>query len=259
MTEICPAELVVLAERLADASGAVIRRYFRSSLVVQDKADQTPVTVADREAEGVIRMILEQQRSDDGILGEEHGAKNLDSEYLWVIDPIDGTKAFITGRPTFGTLIALLRHGTPILGVIDQPVIADRWVGAKGRPATQNGRPARTRRCAALGNAIVSTTSPQQFPGDDRAPFERLEAASKILIYGGDCYAYGLLASGWQDGVVEGTMKLYDFAALAPVIESAGGVITDWDGRPLDRHSGDKIWAAGDAAVHAEGLGVLKR
>lgn len=149
MTEPCPAPMVALAQRLADSSGSVVRRYFRTPVAIDDKADASPVTIADREAEHVIRTIIESQRPDDGIYGEEHGTKNLDAEWVWVIDPIDGTKSFITGRPIFGTLIALLHRGRPVLGIIDQPIVGDRWIGVEGRPTTHNGQPVRVRPCPA--------------------------------------------------------------------------------------------------------------
>ena len=257
MTENCPAHLIAMAERLSDASGAIVRRYFRSALTVIDKADLSPVTVADREAEGIIRTIITAQRPDDGIIGEELGIRNPDADYVWVIDPIDGTKAFITGRPTFGTLIGLLYKGQPILGVIDQPVIGDRWIGALGRPTTLNGSAARVRSCAALKAATLGATTPDMFLGADAASFRRVSSAAKLTVYGGDCYAYGLLAAGFQDLVIEASLNLYDFVALVPVVTGAGGVMTDWQGYPLDRNSDGRVVAAGDVRVHQQALAVL--
>ena len=248
---------MALAERLADASGAVVRRYFRSRLAVTDKADLSPVTIADREAESIIRTIIEARRPDDGIIGEEHGCKNPDAEYVWVIDPIDGTKAFVTGRPTFGTLIGLLCQGRPVLGVIDQPVLGDRWIGAVGRATTFHGAPARVRACVGLAAATLSATTPDMFIGADAAAFQRVVAAAKMTLSGGDCYAYGLLASGFQDLVIEASLNLYDFAALVPVIIGAGGQITDWQGKALDMDSDGRVIGAGDPHVHAEGLALL--
>ncbi|MBI1206318.1 MAG: histidinol-phosphatase [Azospirillum sp.] len=257
MTDSCPAHLATLAVRLADASGAVIRRYFRSPLAVTDKPDRSPVTVADREAESIIRAIIAAQRPEDGIVGEEYGVKGEDAEFLWVIDPIDGTKAFLTGRPTFVTLIGLLHRGRPILGVIDQPITGDRWIGAAGRATTLNGQPAKPRLCPAVELAILSTTSPDLFPEDDFPAFRRVSDAAKITVYGGDGYAYGLLASGFQDLVIEAGLKVYDFAALAPVVGGAGGVITDWQGEPLSLDSDGRVLAAGDPRSHAEALAML--
>ncbi|WP_448189365.1 histidinol-phosphatase [Azospirillum sp. sgz301742] len=258
MPETCPAHLVALAERLADSSGPVVRRYFRTTLVVDDKADSSPVTVADREAERTIRAIIEAERPDDGIYGEEYGTKNLDAEWVWVIDPIDGTKSFITGRPIFGTLIALLHRGRPVLGIIDQPIIGDRWIGVAGRPTTLNGQPATVRGCSGgLAGAMLGTTSPDLFPDDTAPAFDRVKNAVKVTVYGGDCYTYGLLASGFYDLVVEAGLKLYDFAALVPVVTGAGGVMTDWNGNPLDASSDGRVIAAGDARTHREALAAL--
>jgi inositol-phosphate phosphatase/L-galactose 1-phosphate phosphatase/histidinol-phosphatase len=254
MIDICPAELVDLAVRLADAAGPVVRRYFRTPLTVDDKADQSPVTIADREAEGAIRAILSVERPGDGIVGEEHGTVNAQAEWVWVIDPIDGTKAFITGRPIFGTLIALLHRGRPVLGIIDQPVIGDRWIGAAGRPTLFNGAPARVRACPGLDRATLNTTSPDLFAPDDYAAFRRVAENVKLTSYGGDCYAYGLLAAGYIDLVIEAGLKLYDFAALVPVIQGAGGIMTDWTGAPLEQDSQGHVIAAGDVRSHAAAL-----
>lgn len=250
--------LIALAEKLAEIGGAVVRRHFRQPLSVDDKADASPVTVADRAAEAAIRAQLEAVRPADGIVGEEHGTVRGDSEYLWVIDPIDGTKAFITGRPLFVTLIALLHRGVPVLGVIDQPVIGDRWVGARGHRTLFNGKPARTRPCPALGKAVLNATSPDMFAGDDRAAFDRLRGAVKLTTYSGDGYAYGLLAAGFIDLIAEADLQLYDFAALAPVIEGAGGIVTDWQGRPPGRETDGRVLACGDPALHAAALARLR-
>ncbi len=250
--------LVGLAGRLADASGAAIRPHFRRPIPVELKADHSPVTAADREAEQAIRDRLAAERPDDGIIGEEYGIERADADYVWVVDPIDGTRAFITGRPLFGTLIACLRRGTPILGVIDQPITGDRWVGAAGRATLFNGAPVRVRACDTLAKATLSATSPHMFEADDFAAFERVRRAGvRDTTYGGDCYAYGLLAAGFIDLVIEAGLKLFDFAALIPVIEGAGGMITDWDGRPLGPGSSGRVVAAGDAGVHAQALALL--
>src|SRR3954449_1700566 len=199
---VLPDDVVDLAVRLADAAGSVIRRYYRTPFAVDDKPDSSPVTIADREAEAAIRAILAAERPDDGIVGEEHGTTNGDADWLWVIDPIDGTKSFITGRPTFGTLVALLYRGRPVLGVIDQPIVGDRWIGAAGRQTLLNGRPARVRACPTLDRATINTTSPDLFGPDDYAAFRRVATGVKLTMYGGDCYAYGLLAAGFVDLVV---------------------------------------------------------
>lgn len=242
---------VDLAQRLADAARPIARQHFRTPLAVDDKPDASPVTIADRAIEAAQRQLIEQVFPDHGILGEEHGAEHLDAEYVWVLDPIDGTKSFITGKPLFGSLIALVRHGRPIVGVIDMPALNERWLGVEGRPTLAQGKPARCRPCKALGSAILYATSPHMFTaGPEFAAFERLRAQVKHPLYGADCYAYGLLASGYVDLVVEASLKPYDFCALAPVIEGAGGSITDWLGEPLTIHSDGRVIAAGDSALH---------
>ncbi|HSK38588.1 MAG TPA: histidinol-phosphatase [Arenibaculum sp.] len=257
MTPSCPAPLVELAVRLVDAAGPVVRRHFRTTLRVDDKADSSPVTIADREAEAAIRAIIAAEQPGHGIVGEEHGADRADAEYVWVIDPIDGTKAFITGRPLFGTLVALLHHGRPVLGIIDQPVTGDRWIGASGRPTTFNGAEARVRPCPGVGRAVVNTTSPDLFSPGELAAFRRVADGAKLTMYGGDCYAYGLLAAGFLDLVIEAGLKLHDFAALLPVVEGAGGIVTDWTGAPMNTDPRGRILAAGDPAVHAATLRLL--
>jgi inositol-phosphate phosphatase / L-galactose 1-phosphate phosphatase / histidinol-phosphatase len=249
--------LLDLAGRLADASGAVIRRYFRAGLDAFDKADTSPVTIADREAELAMRALLGREVPEHGVIGEEHGREREDAEHVWVLDPIDGTKAFLTGKPLFGTLIALLHRGRPVLGVIDQPVNGERWVGALGRPTLFSGKPARPRACSSLSLARLSTTGPQYFDEMAKKAFDRVAERAKLLSYGGDCYQYGLVASGSIDVVIEYGLKLHDFAALVPVVEGAGGVMTDWHGRPLDAASEGDVIACGTAPLHAEVLGLL--
>ncbi|HWI28323.1 MAG TPA: histidinol-phosphatase [Stellaceae bacterium] len=247
MTEDIGAAPLALAETLADAAGAIIRRHFRRTLAVDEKADLTPVTVADRDAEAAMRALIEKCFPAHGIIGEEHGKLRADAEYVWVLDPIDGTKSFISGIPLFGTLIALTRGGRPVLGVIDQPILHERWVGVEGRSTLLNGAPVRCRPCPALGDATLFSTAPElMFKGADAAGFARLAAAAKLVRAGADCYAYAQLASGFIDLVVEAQLKPYDYCALAPVIAGAGGVITDWRGRPLDLGSDGRVVAAGD-------------
>ena len=252
-----PADLIALADRLADAASTEIRRHYRQLVAIDDKDDASPVTIADREAERAIRDILAARRPDDGIIGEEHGTERGDAPLIWVIDPIDGTKAFVTGRPTFGTLIALLHDGSPVLGVIDQAVTGDRWIGAVGHPTRLNGLPCRTRACPSLDRAILATTAPEQFGEAGTAAFGRLRRDIRFPIYGGDCLNYGLLAGGFLDLVVEEGLNLYDFAALVPVVAGAGGVITDWQGHPLAAGAEGRVLAAGDRACHAAALDKL--
>jgi histidinol phosphatase-like enzyme (inositol monophosphatase family) len=240
---------VALAHRLADAAGAAIRPWFRARFEIETKADSSPVTQADRAAEAAIRAILARERRSDGIVGEEYGNEREDADRVWVLDPIDGTRSFIAGRPIFGTLIALIEAGRPVLGVIDQPINGERWLGIAGRATTLNGAPVRTRACSVLSKAHLATTSPLLFSPDERARFEGLTAAARDTLWGGDCYNYALLASGHLDLVVESGLKLYDFAALVPVIEGAGGLMRDWRGAALEAGSDGRVIATGDAAL----------
>jgi len=246
-----------LAERLADAAGAAIRPFFRAAYQSETKADSSPVTEADRAAEAAIRTILEKERPLDGIIGEEYGATRENAGRRWVIDPIDGTRSFMTGRPIFGTLIALIEEEAPIIGIIDQPILRERWVGARGRPTLFNGEVARTRNCGLLASAHLGTTSPYLFDSATRPGFERLAAAAGNLVLGGDCYSYGLVALGQLDLVVEAGLKLHDFAALVPVVEGAGGIVCDWSGNPVSAQSDGKLVTAGDRALIDQTLALL--
>ena len=241
---------IALAERLADAAGAVIRPLFRTVFAVEDKDDASPVTQADRAAEAAMRRLIEAEYPRDGIIGEEYGTKPSQTGRSWVLDPIDGTTSFIAGRPIFGTLIALVEEGWPVLGIIDQPVAGERWIGAVGRPTLFNSVPATARRCPSLAQAMLATTSPNLFDDDEAVRFLALAAkvARRRIVYGGDCYNYGLIASGHIDLVVEAGLKLHDFAALVPVVEGAGGTMCDWAGEPLNADSAGNVIALGDPA-----------
>lgn len=246
------ADDLALAHRLADAAGAAIRPLFRGSWTEDQKDDHSAVTDADRAAEASMRTIIEAERRDDGIIGEEYGTRNEGAGRQWVLDPIDGTQSFIAGRPIFGTLIALLQDGWPILGIIDQPILGERWVGSIGNPTMFNGKPARVRACRALEGASVATTSPHAFAEDEVDAYLRVVAKAYPRrawpVYGGDCYNYGLLASGHLDIVIESGLKLHDFAALVPVVEGAGGMMSDWQGHPLDAESDGRVIALGEPA-----------
>ena len=252
-----PAAFVALAHSLADAARPIAARYFRTQVTVDDKTDSSPVTIADREAETAMRALLTKHVPGHGVFGEEHGAERTDAEYVWVLDPIDGTRAFITGLPIWGTLIALLHKGVPVLGVIDQPILKERWLGVTGQPSTLNGQPIQVRACPTLDRAYMYSTSPLMFSGEVTRKHAALADAVKLFRWGGDCYAYGLLAAGHVDLVVENDLKLYDFAALVPVIKGAGGLATDWRGRELDMNSDGSILAAGDPAVHRAAARIL--
>ncbi|MBV8120010.1 MAG: histidinol-phosphatase [Alphaproteobacteria bacterium] len=248
---------LALASDLADAAGVVIRPYFRTPLKVEDKPDLSPVTAADRAAEHAMRELIERRFPGHGIIGEEFGPVRTDAEFIWVLDPIDGTKSFISGVPLFGTLIALTRAGHPILGVIDQAILRERWIGTAGRASRLNGAPIRCRPCAELAAATLFATAPDMFRGSDTAAFARVSAAAKLTRFGADCYAYGLLAAGFIDVVVEVGLKPYDFCAIVPIVEGAGGIATDWRGGKLDLDSDGRVLVAGDRRVHAAALALL--
>ncbi|WP_135468889.1 inositol monophosphatase family protein [Crenalkalicoccus roseus] len=259
MTRLAP-ELVAAAEAAADAAGAVIRPLFRSALLVEAKGDASPVTEADRAAERAMRAVLADRFPDHGIWGEEFGADRPDAEWLWVLDPIDGTRAFVTGRPLFGSLIGLLHRGRPVLGLIDQPAAGERWIGLAGertRFRSPLGGQVGCRPCGLVGEAELSCTSPDMFAPADRPGFERLRAAARRVTWGGDCYAYGLLALGLVDMVAEATMQPWDWAALVPVVEGAGGRVTGWDGAPLALGGDGRVLAVGDPALLGEAVRLL--
>lgn len=241
---------IELANRLAEVAGAAIRPLFRGQWSHEAKDDRTFVTEADRAAEAAMRRLIEAERPDDGIIGEEYGTRNEGAGRQWVLDPIDGTTSFIAGRPIFGTLIALLQDGWPVLGVIDQPILGERWVGRIGEGTTLNGKPVRCAPCKDLADAVLGTTTPHQFSGTDVDAFMGVakSVAERKIIYGGDCYNYALVASGHVDLVIEANLKLYDFAALVPVVEGAGGLMSDWQGNPLDAGSDGRVIALGDPA-----------
>jgi histidinol phosphatase-like enzyme (inositol monophosphatase family) len=261
MTAACPEELVAFAHRLADRAGEISLAAFRQNLAVERKADRTPVTEADRAAEAALRQLVESHYPAHGVVGEEYGSDKPEAEYVWVFDPIDGTKAFITGNPQFGNLIALLHEGRPILGVINMPAQQDRWLGAQGRPTLFRDRrgeePCRTRPCKSLGEATFRTLSPELFHGEREPVYRRIKAAVGLALYGGDCFSYGQVASGWLDLVVEAGLGVYDYLALVPVVEGAGGLMCDWRGRRLGLQSDGKVLCLGDPTLGDEVLELL--
>ncbi|MBI1212793.1 MAG: histidinol-phosphatase [Alphaproteobacteria bacterium] len=249
-------DLAAFAEELADVAGQAILPYFRKPIDVDNKlgaAGFDPVTEADRRAEQAIRRRIEERFPDHGVLGEEFGATPGRSPLTWVLDPIDGTRAFMCGMAQWGTLIALNDGDRPILGVLDQPYMQERWIGYGGKAhlRTCDGlSPIRTRNCAALKDAILTTTSPSgYFTDSEKAAFFDLAGHARLTRYGGDCYAYGLLALGMIDLTVEAALKPWDIQALIPIVEGAGGRITTWDGK--DASQGGRVVAAGDAHLHA--------
>lgn len=251
------AAYAAFAQSLADRARPLSRKWFRHPLDVDSKADDSPVTQADRQVEAALREAIATHHPGHGIFGEEFGASHADSELVWSLDPIDGTRAFISGNPLWGTLLALLHRGRPVLGVIDIPMLDERWIGVAHAPSQLNGKPCTTRACTDLDSAILYATAPDIFTGAELAAFDHLAAKTRMRRYGGDCYSYGLLASGHVDLVVEAGLQPYDYLALAPVIEGAGGVMTDWAGQPLGLASKGRVIAAATPALHRQAMQVL--
>jgi inositol-phosphate phosphatase/L-galactose 1-phosphate phosphatase/histidinol-phosphatase len=261
VTQVSPqisGEFIALANRLADASRPILRSYYRRKLDVDIKSDASPVTQADREAEAAIRKLINAAYPMHGIFGEEFGKERADAEYVWVLDPLDGTRAFVTGRPTFGTLVALTRNGAPILGLIDMPILGDRWIGAVGRPTTLNGDKVEARPCDDVSKAYLSASIPLMFDtAEKQAKFDAVSAKARSTTFGGDCYQYGMVATGFLDLVIECSLVEYDYLCLSPILEGAGGQITDWQGNPLKMGSGDRVIASGDRRAHDQALRLL--
>lgn len=255
--------LVQFAHELADISGAAILPYFRKPLPVRNKGGPSafdPVTAADRAAERAIRRLIRARYPEHDVIGEEYGGVEQGRRYRWLIDPIDGTRTFITGSPLWGTLIGLFDGPRPLLGLMDQPFTGERF-WSDGRRSRWRGpagksRPLRTRACACLGDAILTTTHPDLFKGGDADGFAAVRAHVRMTRFGGDCYGYCLLAAGFVDLVIEAGLKPYDIAPLVPIIESAGGIVSTWDGGPAS--GGGRIVAAGDRRLHAEALRLLR-
>lgn len=253
------ADLPAFLDRLADAASAAIMPHFRAAAAVEDKGERRfdPVTIADRAAEQAIRSLIEETLPDHGIVGEELGSVRTNAEFVWVIDPIDGTRSFITGLPVWGTLIGLMRGGRPVLGMMAQPFTGERFAG-DGKRAWYSGpggnRAIATRPCPDLAAASLFTTTPAMFTGADRTAYDRVEAAARLARYGCDCYAYCMVASGNADVVVEAGLQAYDIVALIPIVEGAGGRLTDWQGNSAA--AGGRVVASGDPRLHAQ---VLER
>jgi myo-inositol-1(or 4)-monophosphatase len=260
-------DFVPFVEHLAQISGETIMPFFRTTFAMEDKSGGgvfDPVTEADRAAESVMRRLIGEAFPHHGVIGEEFGATAAGAEYVWVLDPIDGTKSFISGLPLWGTLIGLLHRGTPCYGLMNQPFTRERFFG-DGRAAHWEGfrpdgaptkRRLRVRPCASLDHATLMTTSPKLIPEPFRPRYEALEAKTRLTRYGGDCYAYCVLAAGHVDLVVEAGLNAYDIVALIPIVEGAGGIVTSWDGG--DPSKGGAIVAAGDKRTHEQALEVLR-
>ena len=261
MTDAEQAELIAVAHELADAARAATLAHFRRADLTADSKETArfdPVTVADRLSEARMREILARRRPQDAILGEEMGATAGQSGLTWVLDPIDGTRAFLAGCPTWGVLISVADASGPIYGLIDQPYIGERFEGGFGRAAMQGpqgGRPLQTRGARALADCLIMSTFPEVGSPEEGAAFHRLAGQCRLTRYGADCYAYALLAAGHIDLVVEAGLQAYDVQAPIAVIEAAGGIVTDWQGRPC--LNGGQVLAAANREIHAEALALL--
>ncbi len=232
-------------------------RYFRQKLTIEQKGDNSPVTIADRETETAIKSVILDAFPEHGFYGEESGQVNVEQDWLWVVDPIDGTTSFSTGKPTFGTLISLAYRGKPVIGIIDMPALDDRWIGVSGQPTRFNGEVVNTNQTRTLAESSIFTTTTKMFNADVMQRYQALDRECRFGVFGADCMAYGLLASGFTELVLEGSLKPYDFMALVPVVEGAGGVITDWRGEPVTVNTGQHILAAANVELHRLALAVL--
>ena len=247
-----------MAHALANAARYNTLPLFRTRLDITVKTDQSPVTVADQAAEASMRRLLVAECPGHGILGEEHGRERMDADYLWVLDPIDGTKSFITGSPLWGTLVALLHHGQPILGLMDLPALGERWLAQRGQAAYCNERRVQVSTCQDLAHAFVYTTSPDAFQPAEWEAFDALSRRCALRRFGGDCYIYAQLAGGYIDLVVEAGLQPYDYLAAVSLVEAAGGVMTDWGGQPLGVASDGRVVAAATPQLHAQALDALR-
>ncbi|MEE9334662.1 MAG: inositol monophosphatase family protein [Granulosicoccaceae bacterium] len=252
------AQFVDHANHLADISRAILREEINQPRVVTVKSDATPVTPTDQKVERALRAAINEAYPEHGIVGEEYDDQHTDSDFVWVLDPIDGTMSFVAGLPTFCTLIALTWKGSPILGVMDSPITQERWVGADGFGSTLNGKTIQSRSCKALEHAIAQTSSPLYFESNTEiAAYDRMVNAVQFLIFGGGCQAFGRIADGYIDVAYETAHDIHDYLALVPIINNAGGVISDWQGNSLTLTSGSQFLASGDPALHKRAIEIL--
>ncbi len=249
-------ELLAFAEGLADIARPIARTHFRALHGVDLKSDRSPVTIADRAIERALRERIAKVHPDHGVLGEEEGPDRADAELVWVLDPIDGTKAFATGNPLFGTLIGLLQRGRPVLGVLDAAGIGERWSAASGLGCRHQGAEVHTRPTRTLGDAVMYSTTPDPMPG--HAGFQALRQRVRWTSYGGDCCAYGLVAIGGADLVVDRGLKPYDWCALVPIVTESGGVLVDWNGGELALDGDGAVIAAATRELAGEAIACLR-
>lgn len=249
-------EYIAFAEQLADEARAISLAYFRHPLATQWKSDASPVTQADQETEAHLRALIAARYPDHAILGEELGEQG-DSPWRWIIDPIDGTRSYMSGHPLFATLIALYHHDQAVLNLIDMPALNERFIASREQATTFNGQPVHTR-AQPLEQAIVYSSDPGMFSAAQYATREQLAKHCALSRYGGDAYQYAMLAAGWIDIVIEADMKAHDFMPLVLIVEQAGGIISDWQGAPLTRHSKGEILACATPELHAQALAALR-
>ena len=253
----CPKEFLAVAQTAADLAGGMLRERFRRPVRVEDKADGSPVTEVDRAVEAALRDLLRRRLPEQGVIGEEFPAEQAGAEFVWIIDPLDGTKDFLLGLPLFGCLIALAHQGEIVLGLADQPVTRDRWLGAAGHGTTLNGAPARTRACPTLAAAQASTMGYDTFCRQAAPHLQPLRRTCAGLVTADSFYVFGLLASGHVDLVASAGFALHDYAALDAIVRNAGGAMTDWQGQRLGLHSDGSVLAVGDAALLAPAMALL--
>ncbi len=248
---------ITMAEKLADTARIKTRHYFRQSLDIEQKQDDSPVTIVDKEIEATLREMIADTFPDHGIFGEEYGVINGGADHVWIIDPIDGTGSFICGIPLFGTLISLVSQKSPILGIIDMPILGERWLGVSERTTLKDDINCHVSSCAELSKARLISTTPDMFDIHEKLQYDRVSKQCQLRRFGGDCYSYALLASGSVDLIIESDLKPYDYMAHVPVVTGAGGVISDWQGNPLTLESGQQVIAAATQELHQQALESL--
>ncbi len=253
----CPTEYIDFAHRLGNIAGDILRDRANADLVLEIKPDGTPVTAVDRMVESSLRGEIERVLPAHGVIGEEFPSRQTDAEWVWIIDPIDGTKEFIQGLPLFGILLALAHDGELVLGLAEQPLTRDRWIGASGHGARRNGSQARVRSCATLDLAVVSVMGYDSFCSAFHEPLSLIRKSALSVIVADLFYVFGLLASGRVDLIVSNGFALHDYAALDVIIREAGGTMMDWNGQPLTMRSGPSVIAAGDPGLAAQVLPSL--
>jgi inositol-phosphate phosphatase/L-galactose 1-phosphate phosphatase/histidinol-phosphatase len=251
-------EYSVFADDLANQARAVTLNYFRQGTETEIKDDGSPVTVADRECELLIRKLIRERYPEHGIRGEEFSDVGSNSGFTWVIDPIDGTKSFISGAPTFGTLLALMHKGLPVLGVIDIPGVDERWSAALNMSTMMNGQQARAQSNSQLSSSILNVISPDRFEESQQARLDKLTSLAGVCRYSSDGYAYGLLASGYIGMVVAANQQPFDYLPVVNVIEEAGGYITDWNGDALGLESDGMVIASASQSLHEQALSICR-